>query len=385
MSIWNLEAIEENMGIDTALENEIEEMASQHVYEGTMDEADMMIYESAADMYKCEAALYIADTFIERKVVTEGVDAAEILVENVITDAAKNVAEKIKHLWSQVKAWFASVIKKIQDTIGIGAGFVNKHRDALKKVNVAEVLKNKEIVAFPYTTASLASAQNKVHAMYEGSKKLMSSDVVNKTFSVIAKGGDKQAYESSEALAAEIGDIAALDKNEFTNKLFELAKITKATSLGDVKHGIILVGRGGQQQPTKLTNVDVNDLISIVDNYKNTVKSIKEEQKKADAIFKDAVNLFDGIQKKAANGDKLTSKFGSVMSRMQTNVHVVLHMNQAASSALVSVNRDAYNSTLSVLRALLSGEKKGAKKADKEEKKEATKENALLESIMASL
>ena len=380
MSIWNLDTIKENTeSIDSVLENEIDELASQYTMEGTMEEVDMMIYESAVEMYKCEAALYIADTFIERKALTEGVEAAEVLTENVIKDAAASVVKALKELWGKVRAWFGKAIKFIQDTIGIGKGFAEKHREALLKLNTAEILKNKEIMSFPYSAMTMANAEVAVKKLYSGADKMMSDDLKTKTISVLA---NDEKYENAEQFSSQLGPIATLEKEAFSTELFKAAGI-EGKSLGDVKRDIITVGRGGKTEKERLTAFNMQEAINFVTkNYGDHVKGMKEQQKKLDAKFKSALEIFGGVERKAANGEKIKGFVGSVMSRMKTNVFTVIHTTHAASAAYTEVHKEAYNAYIGTMRAMMSSSKKSSKEDKKEE---ATKESTLFESIMASL
>lgn len=377
MSIWNLDTITESYDFeDTGLMNEVEAMSSDYLFEGTSEESDMILWEGATDIYKCESALYIADTFIERTMVTEGYEAAEVMLENVVKKAAGSVVDALKRLWAKITSWFKGVIESIQNAVGIGRGFVVKYRASLSKVDVKAAMAKREkgIAAFPYTKATIAEAKKKADAVHSKSMSL-----IDGMKSAVGGGGK---YDSAEAFESSIGDLAVKTKDELISGLISAAGFSNAKSIGEVKHDIEVTGRGGVDAKEELTAANIpsmEEMMSFVDGYDKTVSEVKAHQKQMDAMFKSAIGAFSGIEKRAANDDKLKGKFGSSVSKLNGNVNAVINLNQNATNGLVAVYKGAFNSYLHVMKALLGASNK------KDKKEENLKESSLFDDIMNSL
>ena len=351
MSIWNLSSVTESMSEPevTVVPQDVEEMSAQYTMEGSVEESDMILHEAAVDMYKCEAAMYIADTFIERKSLTEGIDAAEIMLENVITNAAKNIVEALKKLWAKITGWFKSTIQNFEEKHLKGAAFLKMHE---KRID--EQLKNGvKVNGLPMPDINaLQSAVDKIYQVCHSY--------------VFDKSKLPTKFESIEDFNNKMGDLAK-EKDEFTKLVLGKCGLADVEKIADIKPALNKVagmktanavyGQVDDEHISKelvtLSGNDIKEAKEFIRNFAKMKNVLNKQKSDIDKVFKSAIDGFSAVEKKAADGEKITGAFGSALSKLKTNVNTVVNIAQTAVAQETTIMKICYSLATNNLLSLV--------------------------------
>lgn len=315
----------------------------------TMESSDAAILEFADSLYKITAGLYIADSIMETRSVTESsYDATPVLEAT-----AKEIFQKIKaaliNFWNKVKAWFKAVIDQIKALFMSGEKFVKTYATQIKEK--ASKNKSYKYKGYGYSIAKLDGAVNSIRDKANKSSEKISSlpDFVSK----LPKDSDEKVTAStlSTLWRNHFDTILCSDDSETIYK-----DITGEKNLSDMAEELAKIGRKGDVTKADIIGFSensVDEMIKFIEGYKNAISSINKDADTTDSTFNKLINAYDKTAKVVASKDSATAPgLTALVNATTTNVKTLLAIAQRASSVKTTIYKEAYRTYVGALKGV---------------------------------
>lgn len=300
----------------------------------TMEASDQIIYESAEEMYKINAALYVADIMIEQSL-CEGAGNAEVLVEGVVGDFFRRIINMFKKMWAKIKEWFANVLKAIKILFMSGTEFVKKYKSELDKKNVTGYIYN----AYKYDVDKMNSAIDKV---------------VNTNSKYVATKLPDLKDATKESVENSLGDIAKMDNTEWIEDLCGKYGIGSANNVSELKQEVVSICRDGMDTKLELKDFEGNsksEMIKFIEGFKKCIDDIAKDNKDTDKNFNNAIKAIESGERSYKGGN---SDVSSAISKVASNMRSCLSISQAMYAVKKQMYEEVYRSFTSILKGYLT-------------------------------
>lgn len=252
------------------------------VYEGFVDPSlagiQTLIKESAYDMYKINAALYISDIHIEESIL-EGADAS-VLLESVVKDTWAKIKTFFIKLWEKVKAWFKTARQYLDRLFLSGEKFVKKYKSQLE--SKAREATKFEFEGFDYT---LDKGDAHVTSLIEQ----MKTAIIDELGALQHISGDER-----DILSGRSGTFKADKKNAIEDTFYEKHGGSSSKILEEAAKKF----RNGEEIAKTQKIGNVNNMMDVVLKAKDSIKTVNEKQKLIDSEFSSIIKAIESAKSK---------------------------------------------------------------------------------------
>lgn len=364
----------------TFSEFENQEIATEgYEFEGTLEEMQTILMESAQDMYEIQTGILIADVVIEESVLESAVGMEEIesVMEGVVKDSLEKLKEFFIKLRNKIVAWFKKAVDNIKIFFSTGEKFIKNYGDRIR-----------------------AAAANAKDFEYEGIK-------------YNPEAGFAKTKEVSAKLKELVADIAKGTEKELSSNLASLKEKPKETDYKDVinsKFGVKSIGeistsiveafgkeKGAEKETIK--NPDFGFMLAVLQNKNKYIKDVETIRDDATKSIQEMLDLIDSAQRLAkSQKDANKGAIASFVSQSSKKARTLISINNSIGAVSIKMIKEVAKSYEAVLKKLIRTVSSEGKpfKADakgsnmlpppkKNPELKAAKESSLLESIIRGL
>lgn len=348
-------------------------------FEGTLEEMQNILMESAQDMYEIQTGLLIADVVIEESVLESAVGMEEIesVMEGVVKDGLTNLKELFIKLRNKVVAWFKKAIDNVKIFFSTGEKFVNAYGDRIRAA--AANAKDFEYEGIEYTPEK-GFAKTK-----ETSAKL------KELVAEIAKGTQKELTSNLASLKEK---PEAKDYKEEINAKFGVKAIGEITT--NIKEAF---GKEKDVDKKTIKNPNFGKMLAILQNKSTYIKDVESIRDDATKSIQEMLDLIDSAQRLAkSQKDANKAAIASFVSQSSKKARTLISLNNSIGAVSIKMIKEVAKNYEAVLKKLIrttSSEapkyypSKTARLGDGGRKDRlqltAAKESSLLESIIRGL
>ena len=347
-------------------------------YEGTLEEMQNILFESARDMYEIQTGMLIADVVLEESVLESavGTEELETVTEGVVKDSLTKLKELFIKLRNKIVAWFNKAIDNVKIFFTTGEKFVKTYEDRIRAA--ASNAKDFEYEGIEYTPEA-GFAKTK-----EASAKL------KELVAAIAKGTEKELTSNLASLKEK---PEAKDYKEEINEKFGVKSIGEIST--NIKEAF---GKGTDKKTIK--NPDFNKMLAVLKNKNQYIKDVETIKNDAVKSIQEMLDLIDTAQRLAkSQKDANSGAIAAFVSQASKKARTLISLNNSIAAVSISMIKEVAKSYEGVLKKLIrttSSKTKGydpnelaggSNRINGREPKQLTaaKESSLLESIIRGL
>lgn len=358
-----------------------EEDLMEGMFEGTLEEMQNILLESAKDMYEIQTGLLIADVVIEESVLESavGMDEIEGVMEGVVKDSLTKLKELFIKMRNKIVAWFKKAVDNIKITFATGEKFLAQYADRVRAA--AANAKDFEYEGIEYTPEA-GFAKTK-----EASAKL------KELVAGIAKGTQKELTSNLASLKEK--PEAKDYKEEITSKF-------GVKSMGEISTSIKeAFGKGSEKKTIK--NPDFGKMLSVLQNKSKYIKDVETIRDDATKSIQEMLDLIDTAERLAkSQKDANKGAIASFVSQASKKARTLISLNNSIGAVSIAMIKEVAKNYEGVLKKLIkttSSKTKGYDSKElaggsnritgevgaKQKQLTAAKESSLLESIIRGL
>lgn len=357
-----------------------EEVTMEGMFEGTLEEMQNILLESAKDLYEIQTGMLIADVVIEESVLESAVGMEEIesVMEGVVKDSLTRLKELFIKLRNNIVAWFKKAVDNVKITFATGEKFLSQYGDRIR-----------------------AAASNAKDFEYEGieynpeagfAKTKESSAKLKELVAQIAKGTEKELTSNLASLKEK---PEAKDYKEEINAKFGVKSIGEIST--NIKEAF---GKGSEKKTIK--NPDFGKMMSVLQNKNQYIKDVETIRDDATKSIQEMLDLIDTAQRLAkSQKDANKGAIASFVSQASKKARTLISLNNSIGAVSIAMIKEVAKSYEGVLKKLIKTTSSKTKGYDPKElagggnringasasqkQLTAAKESSLLESIIRGL
>ena len=314
-------------------------------FEGTLEEMQNILMESAQDMYEIQTGMLIADVVIEESVLESAVGMEEI--ESVMEGVVKDSLTKLKELFIKMKnsviAWFKKAVDNVKIFFSTGEKFIKEYGDRIR--GAAANAKNFEYEGIEYTPEA-GFAKTK-----ETSAKL------KELVAEIAKGTEKELTSNLASLKEK---PEAKDYKEEINAKFGVKSIGEITTNIQEAFG---KEKGADKKTIK--NPDFGKMLSVLQNKNTYIKDVETIRDDATKSIQEMLDLIDSAQRLArSQKDANKGAIASFVSQSSKKARTLISLNNSIGAVSIKLIKEVAKSYEGVLKKLIRTTSSAPKKHD---------------------
>lgn len=337
------------------------------VYEGFIEPTGSglmdLLAESAQDSYQLQAGLLIADIALENTLVTEGMDAASVVLESVVGDSVKKAKANIVKLFAKVRAWFTQMIQNLKVMFTSGEKFIDKY---------GKMIDEKDVKGFEYKGRQLT-----VEAGSNTATKLRGaiSAKINET---VAKVETVKTHITAANKNAEGG--AGASSEDMKKAVLTAAGVEEVT---DIKKNVVLAFYGAKEEAYEIKDFSANGKGELKDIVKNASKAIAEVEKakaETEKSFTAVIKALDKAGSEVASDSDNANRGAAVvhLNKMTAVAQYGLTLLSTVSAAQVDALKSTAKDAEKTLKKYLSFNPKADKEQATKESTTVVEESSLL-------
>lgn len=328
---------------DYVNQNEESLLENSYEFEGTHEEMQNILMESAQDMYEIQTGLLIADVVIEESVLESAVGMEEIesVMESVIKDSLTKLKEFFIDLRNKIVAWFKKAVDNIKIFFSTGEKFIKEYGDRIRAA--AANAKDFEYEGIKYTPEA-GFAKTK-----EASAKL------KELVSEIAKGTERELTSNLASLK---------EKPENKDYKEEINAKFGVKSLGEISTNIQeAFGKEKGADKETIKNPDFGKMLSVLQNKKTYIKDVETIRDDAAKSIQEMLDLIDTAQRLAkSQKDANKGAIASFVSQASKKARTLISLNNSIGSVSIKMIKEVAKSYEGVLKKLIRTTSSAGKK-----------------------